>query len=718
MGTTTLRLQSRHTLCCRLLGLACAGSLSVSLLAGCGVGSIASPPDVQVATLSGRVHGGNQPVQGAFIALYATTSSGYGGTVTPIATTTTDANGDFSFATAPTCPASQFAYVIATGGNPGLAAGTNNTAIMLMAALGPCSSLGASVFADVNEVTSIAAAYALSGFLPAGGAGLTYSAISGGGAVPGVTTSSTNLQGLTDAFANAANIVSTATGTAYTTTPTGGTVPQATIYALADILQDCVNSASATSTRCTGATGSLTQAKPPAATGIATPVNSLQAAIDIAQYPGNNVAGLYGLISANPAFATTITTAPNDWTIGVTYTSPLMVSPLGLAIDNSDNVYVSGSYQKTPLIDADLIEFTPQGGGGATDLVTLSAATQNVRYMAIDLSGNIFLADGAATGVYKYVPGQTVPEATTFLDYSQAPASNSDANNYAVAVDKLGDVWTTSYKKSTCATGSKICDLVEFVKGAAYAPNSTFGASTTVLSPGVGGARGLAFDVNTGNVWITDIAENDVTLFPTTPNATTAATPGTPVNFSLGTEAAAPATNQYGAVAVAIDKSGNAWVVVTGGPVNGSQPAIPAGLYPISSTGVAGTPVLGGGLTTPAYLAIDGNNNIFVANGTSSTLSAIVEYDPSIASGGTAPVGFLSPNAGFSPGATYTSSTNTLSGGPVYSASYVAVDRSGALWVLSGGTGISPSLANLVQILGVAAPTNPVLTAGQYGVKP
>ena len=59
-----------------------------------------------------------------------------------------------------------------------------------------------------------------------------------------------------------------------------------------------------------------------------------------------------------------------------------------------------------------------------------------------------------------------------------------------------------------------------------------------------------------------------------------------------------------------------------------------------------------------------------------------------------------------------------MTGGPLYQASYVAVDRSGALWVLSSGTGTGTSLANVVQILGVAGPTNPVLAKGQYGVKP
>jgi hypothetical protein len=46
------------------------------------------------------------------------------------------------------------------------------------------------------------------------------------------------------------------------------------------------------------------------------------------------------------------------------------------------------------------------------------------------------------------------------------------------------------------------------------------------------------------------------------------------------------------------------------------------------------------------------------------------------------------------------------------------VDKSGAIWALSSGSSGATSLANLVQILGVAAPTDPVQADGNYGVKP
>lgn len=729
------KLMSRITHRSSTLALSIVSISAFSMMMGCGVASNISQPAVQSVAIGGRVHGGEQPLQQSHVSLFLTGATGYAPSLTPVNTTTTGSLGTFSFPVKSyTCAAGQQAYVVATGGNPGISTGTDNSAIFLMAALGPCSGISSNTVIDIDEVTTVAAAYALSGFLPAGGAGMTEAAVAAGTAMPGVGTSSTNAQGLTDAFLNASNIVNSSTGLAYTTTPAGnGTVPQNVIYALADVLQSCVNTASPSSGQCPAL---FSAATPPTGAPVTTaPVNTLQAILNIAQYPGNNVSTIFSLITSSAAFVPTspLTSAPNDWTIGVTYTSPLLTSGLGLGIDASDNVYVTGSYQKAasplPLIDADLIQFTPQGAGGGTDLVTttaLSASTDNVRWIAADLNGNLWMTDGGKTnvGVFEYTPSTT---ALTFQSYASVDA---DSNNYALAVDGLGDVWTADYKKSTCtgAGSSAPCTLVELAKGAtpAYSPFITFGGNQDV-SADTGGARGIAFDVNTGNVWTTSIDGSTVNQFKVTPSATGAAAyAGTSTTVQLGTSASSDATNNYGAVSVAVDNASNAWVVVAGGAASTSSKtptsAVPAALYkvvPGNSTGtavsnVAGTAAAGGGLASPAFLAIDGNNNIFVANtGASTTTSSVVEYSPGFNSNAGA---YLSPNVGFSPSATY--SGGALSGGSIYQASYVAVDRSGSLWVLSSGTGQGTSLANIVQILGVAAPTNPVLAAGQYGVKP
>ena len=52
----------------------------------------------------------------------------------------------------------------------------------------------------------------------------------------------------------------------------------------------------------------------------AAPANVFPGRAGYREYPGNNVSTLFGLISSQSAFPTTLTAVPNDWTIGVTYT--------------------------------------------------------------------------------------------------------------------------------------------------------------------------------------------------------------------------------------------------------------------------------------------------------------------------------------------------------------------------------------------------------------
>jgi hypothetical protein len=663
---------------------------------------------MQNVSLSGTVHGGQPPVTKSNIALFATSSAGYNGMLTPLATTQTDTSGNFNITASIVCPSNSQAYVVSTGGNPGLTSGTDNSAIFLVAALGPCNALQlAGDTVVIDEVTTVAAAYALSGFAPVGGAGMTEAAEQGS-SMAGFTTSATNAQGLTDGFANATNIVNFTTGQA-NTTPTGGngTVPVPTINALADILQDCVNSSGPSSTPCTSL---FAAAKPPTGSGIAAPVNVFQAALDIAQYPGNNVSALFGLISAQSAFPTTLTAAPNDWTIGVTYTNSLLVSGVGLAINAQDQIFVSGAGY--------LIDFSPQGAPlTATNLLAGDSAittSDSLRQIAFDKSGNLFVTDGAYTGVYEFNPTST---ALTALNFNVAPVSEANNNTYGIAIDGKNDVWTSSYSKATCA--SVTCPLIEFPSTAttsptaypAYNPFSTFGGfSAPQPSGALGGARGMAFDVNTGNVWITAIDDNLAEAFTVTPSLSgVASASAAPVQVTgLGSEVSSPANNTgYGSISVAVDSTSHAWIVVMGGPsATGSHAtaAVPAAIYPVTLSGgtaSVGAAITGGGLSTPTQVSIDGNNNLFVANGSgSAAASAVIEYSPALGN-------FISPATGFIP-----SSTGTL-----YEPSYVSIDRSGAVWTLSSGNGTTHP-ANLLQILGLGAPTDPVLADGKYGVKP
>ena len=145
------------------------GLLSTALaLTGCGVrqnlGGAGQPDTVGV---TGRVHGGQQPVSGAMVQLYAVGTTGDGSAAIPLLTSvvTTDTNGGFGLTGLYSCAGATQVYLTATGGNPGLSGVNPNLA--MMTALGPCSGLTSGTFIAVNELTTVAAVSALAPYMTA-----------------------------------------------------------------------------------------------------------------------------------------------------------------------------------------------------------------------------------------------------------------------------------------------------------------------------------------------------------------------------------------------------------------------------------------------------------------------------------------------------------------------------------------------------------------------
>src|SRR5215469_5473085 len=172
-----------------------AAAVSVVGMTGCGSSNIAAPTAVTGHEFNGVIMGGGQPVSGANIQLYTPSTSGYGATAASLFNriVTSDANGQFNFSGAYTCPsASAPVYLVITGGNPGLPAGTNNSALALMGLLGACGDMTPASSFVINELTTVSAVWALAPFMA------DYAHIG---------TSPANAQGLANAFATAQALV-------------------------------------------------------------------------------------------------------------------------------------------------------------------------------------------------------------------------------------------------------------------------------------------------------------------------------------------------------------------------------------------------------------------------------------------------------------------------------------------------------------------------------
>jgi hypothetical protein len=591
--------------------LAVAALLCVGALSGCTlVPSVNDLPAAPV-TIGGTIFGGQQPIAGATVQVWAVGSAGYGSPSTMLATTTSDVGGNFSFAAgAYTCPqANTPIYLTATGGDPGV--GANNSAIALAAPVGTCSN-AANAFVNINEVTTIATAYAYGHFFPA----LDGTAASDSIGSP--TTGSGTLvypAGLLNAFATASTLATISSGTA-PGGATGATVEVAKVNHLANILAACVNTSSPASTQCS----TLFAAATPGS-GIP-PIDTLQAAVSIATNPSAAVATLYGLTPSDTPFEPALSVQPTDWTLAVNYQIPANAASYNMAADAQGNVWFAttgtpGLYAMTP--------------GGVVNGPYLASYLQDPTGIAIDTGGNVYVTDDVAGKVLEYSSG----------GIESVLASTGDAYS-APIVDASNDLYVVD-------GGSGGGLLTQIVTGLGNVLNALLGGMTTHAN-----TTSLAADPS-GDFFVTSYTGGNFVTYQETPyviipgliqgynesvvsTTTAGASPWSsaidhsgdlyspvPGNNAIAVSGGGPAYTQGGLnqpVAVAVDGAGTIWA---------SNSAVNAnGLFSVSqltNNGSGVSPATGyqhNGMGTPAGITLDGSGNVWVANTTTPVLTEIV----------------------------------------------------------------------------------------------
>ena len=291
------------------------------------------PQLIMPAGRHGLVHGGQQPVTGATIQLYAVGTTGDGSASTPLLSPApvSDANGGFNISGTYTCPSpSSLVYIVASGGNPGLPLGTNNAALSMMAALGPCSNLLPSTFIYINELTTVAAVYPLAPYMT------SPSAV---GSAPG------DAAALAAAFTLASYFANTTTGTTPGTgIPAGTSVPVEQINTIGDILSACINSAGGTSGDSTPC-GMLFSLTTP--TGLTPATDTVTALLHLANNPTLNTASLYGLVTPTAPYQPSQPQTPPDLSVRLTVPSGFTVSTSELDFPPTRISYGSASAPQT-----------------------------------------------------------------------------------------------------------------------------------------------------------------------------------------------------------------------------------------------------------------------------------------------------------------------------------------------------------------------------------
>lgn len=622
---------------------------------------------VSAASLSGQVLGAGAPIANSTVTLWAANA----GAPKQLAQARSGADGRFTL-TAPTTPADASLYLVAQGGQPAAnkAAG-NNPAIALISVLG--SKPPAKV--TINEMTTVASVWTNNQFVDG-------TAISG----PAL--------GLRIAAGNVPNLVDLETGglgpVIQDPLNSSQTATLATFNTLANLLAGCI-------TRVHGdACNKLFAAATPPA-GVA-PTNTVMAAQNIARNPSHQAGSLFALLDTFypiPAgklwrpvpFIPYLSFAPSAWTMSLVYAGGGLNSLGGIAIDGEGNMWAADNF----LVGSQSTIFNSFGGGLskiAPNGRPLSPMTVGFRGGGIDGPG-FGIAIGADDKVWATsLAGRNI---SVFDRKTGKPLSPGTGYNFGGQLGEMqgiittpnGDVWALDNQKD---------QIVYLPKG-----NATQGRilGRTVNDKPVDGTLQvkvpfhLAVDQQDW-IWVTNSGSNTVTRFP-------ASDPGKAEQIKVG----------FAPRAVAIDSLGNAWVANTVG-----HPGTPEKLalveakfkskaeslvedstskadaaarmwidlfellikYPggdVSMVRPDGTvvPPFDGGksIIGPWGIAIDGNDNVWVANATGRSVTHLCGARPANCPPGAKTGDPISPSGGYI--------------GGLQIITDVAVDPAGNLWV-------------------------------------
>jgi streptogramin lyase len=614
----------------------------------------AAPP--RNPTIQGTLYGGQQPVVGSHVYLFEpgiTTGTSKSILKDVPGSTVEDSNGNYYVTTvAPggtwsvtgdyTCDAKQPVYIYASGGDPG--DGNNNTAIGLMAFLGICPSSGGtfsvSTFINVNEVTTVAVAYAVAGYAT----DTTHISYDG---------TTLALGGITNAFYNVNSLVNQSTGTALPSTLSGSaTVPEALINTLADVLATCVNTASSSSAGCTTL---FSLARADGTSSGLQPLDTGTAAINTAHHPGvvNFSSIINNFTAQTTPFLPDLAEEPNDLTISLIFTGNGIGDPWAIAIDSLGDAWIASVLKDTTAPDepgfigyeqgGSIVEISADGtflsssNGYASSF--FSQHVQTPAAIAIDASNNAWV--GTYGSVSQLSPAgnlntqQFLSSSTICTDQTSPYYQQPFPGASGIAFDRDGNAWVTTggptYKLSSL--GSSLTDC-----GYVYV--------------GLGYPIGIAVD-NENNVWIADFDSNLVVEM--NPDGSTANSYSDPSFQSPNT--------------VAVDNQNNVWIANFTG----------TGVSKLSSLyGVAG--FIGGGLYDNVGVGIDGAGDAWFTPAAPNNIG-VVELSPAGVP--------LSGSNGYATGAPTANSNAHY---------WSAIDGSGNVWIAN------TYAHNVTELIGAATP--------------
>lgn len=486
-----------------------------ALVALVGLAVVAGPPQVDragatvaAADATDAVHGtvaaAGSPVVGSLVTLYAGDRLG----ARSLATAVTDASGRFSLPAPTTVAGTPIHYVVARGGRPLFAPDPAVSPVHLLA---PVTAPGGTALRDevvVNELTTVASAYALSRFTVG-------DAISGPS--PGLDIATATVAGLVD-------VTTGGPGPVVTNASNGSTNETlATLDTLANAVAGCTSAA--TLAPCTDL---LAAATPP---GGPAPTTTLDVLVALAHAPTTGRAEVFALAQASTTYQPALAAPPEAWVLALHVQAPQMYAPgrMAFAADGTlwtNNNWLPGTTDSSPYV----VALDPVGTPVLGSPIQGGGVFGSGWGTAIDLDGSVWIANFAGSTVSKFSP-QGVP-----LSPPNGWGNGGIDHPQGLALDRRGNVWIASNTGETPGPGN----VVVF-------PGGDPTRAITITGSGIDHPFGIQVD-DRGNAWVANAGKVGGSVTVIGPDFVP--WPGSPIQ-------AASLASPKG---VALDSQGNAWI--------------------------------------------------------------------------------------------------------------------------------------------------------------
>jgi sugar lactone lactonase YvrE len=344
------------------------------------------------------------------------------------------------------------------------------------------------------------------------------------------------------------------------------------------------------------------------------------------------VAGLIGCFSSSGSGGTITTVAGTAGNAGyagdaAAATSAKLDNPRKIALDSSGNLYIADTVNNairkvtasTGIITTVAGIGTP-GNSGDNGLAT-KAALNSPNGVAVDSSGNIYIADTGNNVIREVSASSGVIErvagnGTSGYSGDEGYATNATLNSpNGVALDPSGDIYIADTNNDVIRKVTASSDIITTVAGSGSAGyNGDKGAATSAK---LTIPDSVAVD-SSGNIYIADTGNNVIReVAASSGDITTIAGNGT--SGYSGDNGAATSAKLSIPNGVAVDSSGNTYVADTGNNVIREIVASSGEIKTVAGTGTSGYSGDNGKstsakLNSPYGVALDSSGDIYIAD--------------------------------------------------------------------------------------------------------